>query len=224
MILVFFFIWRFHWVRGYNIGISDIGGGALPPPPQSEYWGGCSPPAPTPLTLYNLMQNYSGFGESELFYSMTVASYSVGAVISSFLAGMLTLCLPYISILLAGTILHTTSNLLYGLATQAWMIPLSRFMQGVSFRLFKVPTLTYISLKEVDYAIAYHQNIQSSKTKLDDIEKQEVGDTHSKKTWLILLTVATFLPALFGPGKQTMNALPRQEEVVLLYRATIIVD
>ena len=145
--------------------------------------------------LIFVTQNYPGFGESELFYSLTITTYSVGSIIASPLTGFLTLCLPYVSILLAGVFMHTASNLLYGLASHGWMILIARFLLGASFKFFKVSALTYISNKESDYEKAYTEHVQKGKMEV------KVGDVQIKRTMFLVLALCTFLPAVFGPGK-----------------------
>ena len=104
------------------------------------------------------------------------------------------------------------------------MLPVALLLQGISYRLIQVPTLTYISTKEFDYVKAYREdnliksnkntpgnkNFQSNQGETETVENQEdtatslvsnQGDLHVKKTWLIVLSVCTFLPALFGQGK-----------------------
>ena len=140
------------------------------------------------------IQNYPGFGESEFFYSLTITVFSVGSIITSPMIGFLTLCVPYFFIFLTALLLHTASNLLYGLATDGWMILLSRFLLGISFKAIKVGTLTYICSKESDYIAAY---IGSKKL---NSETDEYKSTQMKKTALILVAISTYLPALIGPG------------------------
>lgn len=135
--------------------------------------------------------------------------YSVGGILASLLTGLMTLCTPYVAMLLISAFLLTSSNLLFSLASHGWMIALSRLLFGIAFRFTRVPTLTYVSIKEADYVEAYMEHKSKKKEKDHDSdddtlenEKEESGPSiQIKKTILVLVTISNYLPAVFGPGK-----------------------
>lgn len=147
-----------------------------------------------------MIQKYPGFGGSDSFYSFSVGIYNVGAFIASILTGFLTHCLPYMSIFFSAAVMHTAAGALYGFATNSWMIALSRFLYGVSNRSFKVAALTYVGDNELNYINAYINHETTKNTDKLEVEEKE-QKLQIKKTVLIILSMSTFLPALFGPGK-----------------------
>lgn len=140
-------------------------------------------------------------------------------MVAALVTGFLTLFLPYISILLAGVLIHTLSNVMHGLATNAWIIIFARFLLGASYRIFKVAALTYVANNESKYIKAYKEHTGiTNKQKMeanDDSDDAGYGDykleeresedkevkVNIKKTAMIILTINNYLPALIGPGK-----------------------
>lgn len=163
---------------------------------------------PETLILPLLFQKYPGFGKSEAFYSLALTAFSSGSIIAAPVIGFITLCVPYFFILLSATLVHTASNLMYGLATQGWMVLLSYFLLGLSFKAFKVVTLSYAGSKESDYINAYieHKRI-NLKAEVQGKEYEHTNhpiqakDVKIKKTVFIFMGVSIYLPAIVGPGK-----------------------
>ena len=148
--------------------------------------------------MFSIPQDYAGFGETEFFYSLVVSAFFFSSIITSPIVGFLILCIPFFFLLLSGTIILIISNLLYGLATQAWMLILSRFLLGVAFQIFNMGFLSYIGIKESDYVAAYIEH--RSRTKEEKVDHTSPPKVEIKKTMLLIYTIIAFVPAIIGPG------------------------
>ena len=129
--------------------------------------------------------------------------FSCGAIITGPIVGYLTIYIPYFYVVLTSLILHIGANLLFGLATHAWMLAVSRFLMGTSFRILYTLSLTYIGNKESDYDEAYKEH------KIESGKLSDKGDKGSsiKKNVYVMLSFSVIFPSIIGPGKVIFNYL-----------------
>ena len=121
------------------------------------------------------------------------------SIFTSPVVGLLTLCVPYFFILLVGVLILISSNLLYGFASHAWMVLLSRFLLGIGFQAINVITISYIGYKESDYIKAYGEHME--KTMKEKDPEHKLLKVEIKKTLIAVNCISIFLPLLIGPGK-----------------------
>ncbi len=77
------------------------------------------------------MQVEAGLGESELFYSLVIASLFAGSIVRAFLAGFLVKCVPYWYLLNCFICADIFGFLLYGIASQGWMMIVAMILVGL---------------------------------------------------------------------------------------------
>ena len=73
-----------------------------------------------------------GLGESETFYSWTYVIMYAGYAVSAVALGLLFNSIPTWYLFMASTLSHIISYTLYALATNGWMMIVSRGLAGVS--------------------------------------------------------------------------------------------
>ena len=81
--------------------------------------GGCEPVTP-------------GFGQSESFYSFTTTAYNIGQICGSLvLGGLLPRLIMYRFSVVVDVIILLTGAVMYGCATEPFMLPMARFFIGI---------------------------------------------------------------------------------------------
>ncbi len=73
----------------------------------------------------------AGLGESEFFYSFTIASLYIGSITGGFLVAFLIKFMPYWYLFIFFISAHILGFVLYGVASQGWMLILAMALVGV---------------------------------------------------------------------------------------------
>ena len=108
------------------------------------------------MSILTSLQVLPGLGQSEFFYSWVVNAHSFGEVIFSLVYASLFHVVPYIYIFLSLIMSYMLGSLLYAVASQGWMILVSRFLDGGSSVIAQVAFYVYVAGREVDYETAYY--------------------------------------------------------------------
>ena len=78
------------------------------------------------------IQEQAGLGESDVFYSLTIAIFSIGELFASLIFSVLSswhIKLKYL--MLSGLAMLLIGGLFYGTAEYGWMVLVGRFLQGI---------------------------------------------------------------------------------------------
>ena len=102
------------------------------------------------------LQVEAGLGDSEFLYTMVVAAFNVGALVSSLLMGILVKCVPYWYLFVSSLCLFVLGSLLYALAHSTWMLMVAQFLVGhflgsniaLSYSYASKSSVEYVHLKE----------------------------------------------------------------------------
>ena len=97
-----------------------------------------------------------GLGESELFYSLLISGFNLGSVIGGIANGLLSKCVPQWYLWMFMLLAHTSGYIIYALASNGWLIMLSKIMSGyflgavlnLGFSYLSVTSVQYIKLQE----------------------------------------------------------------------------
>ncbi len=73
----------------------------------------------------------AGLGESELFYSLIIAFVYIGSVFGGFFSAFLIKFIPYWYLFIFFISAHILGFVLYGVASQGWMLMLAMALVGV---------------------------------------------------------------------------------------------
>ncbi len=124
--------------------------------------------------------------------------FSCGAIVTGPLVGYLTIYMPYFYPILISLIVYIEANLMYGFASGAWMVIVSRILLGTSFKILFTVSLTYIANKEPKYDRVYKEHRvkhvryrvlkkEGNNNSSETTNQREEG-SNVKKSMFILLT------------------------------------
>ena len=92
-----------------------------------------------------------GLGESELFYSLLVSGFNLGSVIGGIANGLLSKCVPQWYLWMFMLLAHTSGYIIYALASDGWLIMLSKIMSGYFLGADLTLGFSYLSVTSVQY-------------------------------------------------------------------------
>ena len=142
------------------------------------------------LYCADFSQTEHGLGLSETFYAWTIAAFSIGEFVGALSAGILTNIIPFWHNVLIGILAHTFGYLLYALATEGWMMIISRLLTGTFVGMQSVTAFTY-------FGVSYEKYLQA----LGEGRKEEEGKTvRVKDTLFVLFALSSNMGHLIGPG------------------------
>jgi len=131
-----------------------------------------------------------GLGLSETFYAWTIAAFSIGEFVGALSAGILTNIIPFWHNVLISILAHTFGYLLYALATEGWMMIISRLLTGIFVGMQSVTAFTY-------FGVSYEKYLQA----LGEGRKEEERKTiRVKDTLFALFALSSNMGHLIGPG------------------------
>ncbi|XP_064390131.1 uncharacterized protein LOC135338046 isoform X2 [Halichondria panicea] len=92
-----------------------------------------------------------GLGESELFYSLLISGFNLGSVIGGIANGLLSKCVPQWYLWMVMLLAHTSGYLIYALASNGWLIMLSKILSGYFLGADLTLGFSYLSVTSVQY-------------------------------------------------------------------------
>ncbi len=108
-----------------------------------------------------------GLGMSELFYSVLMTSFFGGEVVGGLIPGFLVSCIPHWYQFLFAISLHTIGYVLYGVATNGWVLMVGMFLAGYYLGAQITLSMTYATELSVNYV-----NLLEGKNTKEDFDYQ----------------------------------------------------
>ena len=134
-----------------------------------------------------------GLGESELFYSLIIGAQHLGSVIGSLVCGFLVRYMPFLILFLTATCFHIVGYVLYGLATQGWILMVAELLAG--YYLGAQGTLSYAYV--TDSVSTYVKLLREKEGRFDTDEKREI---RLRNLLFALKTLGNSLGSFVGAG------------------------
>ena len=92
-----------------------------------------------------------GLGESELFYSFVVTCLHIGSIIGGLVSAILLKYIPYWYLFLSFITSHILGCVLYGTATQGWVLIIAMFLVGLYLGAEVTLVFNYATDMSVEY-------------------------------------------------------------------------
>lgn len=148
------------------------------------------------ISFYVYLQLESGLGQSESFYSWTLAVFNLGSLVGAILTGFIVQCIPYWYLILLGLILHTVGYIIYAVTYVGWLIMISKFMSGYFLGAQVTLALSYASKSSLEYVEV-----------LREMEKKpDEGTAMRVRNYIFALqAIGISLGLLLGPGKHACH-------------------
>lgn len=139
-------------------------------------------------------------GQSELFYSLAIATQNFGSVLGSIFCGILLRYVPFLVLFVNAICMHIIGYVLYGLSTQGWMLLIGELLAG--FYLGGQGTLSYSYVTET--SVIYEELLSKREGRIETDKKREI---RLRNLLFTLKTVGNSIGAFVGSGKVSWSCL-----------------
>lgn len=107
-----------------------------------------------------------GLGQTEVFYSVLISLFNIGALVGAVVSGFLIKFIPYWYLIMFSLLAHTIGYIMYAVTYIDWLIMISKFLSGLYIGAELTLALSYFAESSIEYNDIKSDSNQKGSSKL----------------------------------------------------------